>query len=178
MKQQKNHTPKCQPHQALSGSALFASLSICSIARVFNQNPLHFLFEHPILIYTHALGIGTNIQSKKSNKEPCRQQHKLTFSINQNIPVMAAIAVRKKVVSIGHFSLCFRLQSTFYLLEEFKSNCMHWMHWKPEKNRTEPNELAELKYSKSLTQMICSFIFMLRHISKHSFIPFKIRKKD
>ena len=30
---------------------------------------------------------------------------------------------------------------------------MHWMHWKSEKNRTEPNELDELKYSKSLTQM-------------------------
>ena len=30
---------------------------------------------------------------------------------------------------------------------------MYWMHWKSEKNRTEPNELDELKYSKSLTQM-------------------------
>ena len=30
---------------------------------------------------------------------------------SQNIPVMAAIAVRKKVISIGHFSPCFRLQS-------------------------------------------------------------------
>ena len=68
---------------------------------------------------------------------------------------MAAIAVRKKVISIGHFSPCFRLQSLqiFYLLEEIKSNYMHWMHWKSEKNRTEPNELDELKYSKSLTQM-------------------------
>ena len=68
---------------------------------------------------------------------------------------MATIAVRKKVISIGHFSPCFCLQSLqiFYLLEEIKSNCMHWMHWKSEKNRTEPNELDELKYSKSLTQM-------------------------
>ena len=30
---------------------------------------------------------------------------------------------------------------------------MHWMHWKSENNRFEPNELDELKYSKSLTQM-------------------------
>ena len=30
---------------------------------------------------------------------------------------------------------------------------MYWIHWKSEKNRTEPNELDELKYSKSLTQM-------------------------
>ena len=28
-----------------------------------------------------------------------------------NLPVMAAIAVRKKAISIGHFSLCFRFQS-------------------------------------------------------------------
>ena len=30
---------------------------------------------------------------------------------------------------------------------------MYWMHRKSDKNRTEPNELDELKYSKSLTQM-------------------------
>ena len=73
----------------------------------------------------------------------------------KKIPVTAAIAVRKKVVSIGHFSPCFRLQSLqmFDLLEEIKSNYTHWMYWKSEKNRTEPNELNELKYSKSLTQM-------------------------
>ena len=43
------------------------------------------------------------------------------------VPVMAAIAVRKKVISIGHFSPCFCLQSLqiFYLLEEIKSNYMH-----------------------------------------------------
>ena len=43
------------------------------------------------------------------------------------IPVMAAIAVRKKVISIGHFSSCFRLQSLqiFFLLEEIKSDYMH-----------------------------------------------------
>ena len=47
------------------------------------------------------------------------------------------------------------------------------MHQKPEKNRTEPNELDELKYSNStrqpalLTDML-SCICMLK--SKHSFI--------
>ena len=58
---------------------------------------------------------------------------------------------------------------------------MYWMHWKSEKNRNEPNELNELKYSKSLNQLcslICSCICMLRHVSKHLFIPFKIKKKD
>ena len=58
---------------------------------------------------------------------------------------------------------------------------MYWMHWKSEKNRNEPNEVNELKYSKSLNQLCsltCSCICMLRHVSKHSFIPFKIRKKD
>ena len=57
---------------------------------------------------------------------------------------MAAIAVRKKVVSIGKFSPSFFLQSLqFYVLIALKSK----------KNRTEPNEVDELKYSKSLTQM-------------------------
>ena len=32
------------------------------------------------------------------------------------LPVMAAIAVRKKVISIGHFSACFRLQSLKFIL--------------------------------------------------------------
>ena len=36
----------------------------------------------------------------------------------------------------------------FFLLDQIKSNCMYWLHWKSEKNRTEPNELDELKYSK------------------------------
>ena len=76
------------------------------------------------------------------------------------LPVMAAIAVRKRVISIGHFSSCYCLQSLqiFCLLEEIKSNCMHWMHWKSDKKRTEPNELDELKYSKSLIQIHLSHL--------------------
>ena len=114
------------------------------------------------------------------------------------LPVMATIAMRKKVVSIGHFSPSFWLLSLqfvspnkldnssyvntsnggcrreeksrkhwsfftkflsfvtaifFYLFDQIKSYCMYWLHWKSEKNRTEPNELDELKYSKSLNQM-------------------------
>ena len=34
----------------------------------------------------------------------------------KELPVMAAIAVRKKVISIGHFSACFRLQSLKFIL--------------------------------------------------------------
>ena len=47
----------------------------------------------------------------------------------ESIPVMAAIAVRKKVVSIGHFSPCFYLQSLnfFYLLDQVKSNLYVWI---------------------------------------------------
>ena len=43
------------------------------------------------------------------------------------LPVMAAVAVRKKVVSIGHFSPCFCLQSWnfFHLLDQIKSNYMY-----------------------------------------------------
>ena len=80
------------------------------------------------------------------------------------------IGVRKKVISIGHFSPCFCHQSLKYLLDKIKSNCMYWLHWKSEKNRTEPNELDELKYSNStrqpalLTDMLYC-ICMLR--SKH-----------
>ena len=32
----------------------------------------------------------------------------------------------------------------FSLLGQIKSNCMYWLHWKSEWNRTEPNELDEL----------------------------------
>ena len=39
-----------------------------------------------------------------------------------------------------------------YLLDQIKSKCMYWLRWKSEKDRTEPNELDELKYSKSLNQ--------------------------
>ena len=28
---------------------------------------------------------------------------------------------------------------SFYSLDQIKSNCMYWLHWKAEKNRTEPN---------------------------------------
>ena len=68
----------------------------------------------------------------------------------EEIPVMAAVAVRKKVISTGDFSPCFYLQSLnfFYLSDQIKSNCLHWLYWKSESNRTEPNELDELKYSK------------------------------
>ena len=41
-------------------------------------------------------------------------------------PVMGAIAVRKKVISIGHLSPCFRLQSLQFLLF-VRSNQDGWM---------------------------------------------------
>ena len=71
----------------------------------------------------------------------------------------------------------------FYLSDEIKSNCMYWLHWKSEKNRTEPNELDELKYSKSpnrQTAMLTDVLFrilLLRHVSKHLIILFEISKK-
>ena len=65
------------------------------------------------------------------------------------LPVMAAVAVRKKVVSIGHFSPSFCLQSFFHLLYQIKSYCINWLHWKLEKNRTEQNKLDKLEYLKS-----------------------------
>ena len=71
---------------------------------------------------------------------------------------------------------------SFYSLDQIKSNCMYWLHWKAEKNRTEPNELDELKYSKWFNQttsyahwhacicMLTSKIFL--------FISYIIRRKD
>ena len=90
------------------------------------------------------------------------------------LPVMAAVAVRKKVVSVVHFSPSFCLQSLqlFYLLDQIESNCIYWLHWKSEKNRTEPNELDELRYSKSLKQpamltdmLSCICMFKSKHLS-------------
>ena len=65
---------------------------------------------------------------------------------------MAAVAVRKKVVSINHFSPCFCFQSlqifSFVRLNEEELSILNAL--KIRENRTEPNELDELKYSKSL----------------------------
>ena len=62
---------------------------------------------------------------------------------------MGVVAVRKKVVSIGHFSPSFCLQFFFHLLYQIKSYCINWLHWKLEKNRTEQNKLDKLEYLKS-----------------------------
>ena len=64
---------------------------------------------------------------------------------------MAAIAVRKKVISIGHFSPCFRLQSqqTFLFVRLNQEQLYVLNVLKIRENRNEPNELDELKYSKS-----------------------------
>ena len=53
-----------------------------------------------------------------------KAQRKCVAEINT---VMAAVAVRKKVVSSGQFSPCFHLQSlkSFFLLDRIKSNCMY-----------------------------------------------------
>ena len=79
-----------------------------------------------------------------------------TLKLNDIIlPVRAAIPVKKIVVSIGHFpqNSCLQSLSLFYLFGLIKSNSMYSLQWNLEKNWTEPNELDQLKYSKSLTQM-------------------------
>ena len=40
----------------------------------------------------------------------------VTVQKNHTVPVMAAVAVRKKVVNIGHFSLSFYIQSLQFFL--------------------------------------------------------------
>ena len=95
---------------------------------------------------------------------------------------MAAVAVRKKVVSIGHFLPSFYFQTLhfFYLLYQIKSNCIYWLHWKSRENGTEPSKLDELKYSKSLNQISSyahwnAFLYLHAQL-KHLFILLKVRK--
>ena len=56
------------------------------------------------------------------------------------------------------------------------------MHWKTEKNRTEPNELDELKYSKSLSQMTsCAhwhiFVFARSDMYQNFYLKLKQKTK-
>ena len=64
---------------------------------------------------------------------------------------------RREEKNCKHWSLFTMLLSSvtdffFFLWHQIKSNCMYWLHWKSEKNRTEPNELDELKYSRLFNQ--------------------------
>ena len=91
---------------------------------------------------------------------------------------MAAFAVRKKVVSIGHFSLSFCLQSLqiFFFV---RSNQEELYVLIVLKDRTEPNELDELKSLNQTTSYAHwhALLYLHAHI-KYSFIyPFKNQKK-
>ena len=71
-----------------------------------------------------------------------------------HIPAVALSPWEKKswALIIFYHVFIFSHCKSFYLLDQIKSNCMYWLYWKSEKNRTEPNELDELKCSKSLNQ--------------------------
>ena len=69
---------------------------------------------------------------------------------------------------------------SFYLLDQIKSNCLYWSYQKSEKDRTEPNELDELKMIKitpdnQLGSLTC-FLYFHAHI-KYLFI-YPIKEKD
>ena len=84
------------------------------------------------------------------------------------ISVMAAVA---KFLSL--------VTENFILFDQIKSNCVFRLHLKSEKNRTEPNELDELKCSESIIQTLTCFpAFACSHQNIYLFIPIKIRKKD
>ena len=72
--------------------------------------------------------------------------HQKSITLLYMIPVAATVAVRKKVVSIGHLLPNFNLQSLqlFWFVRSNQEQ-LYWLHWKSKKNRTEPNELDELK---------------------------------
>ena len=80
-----------------------------------------------------------------------------------------------------HLAFVFSHCKSFFLLDQINSNCMYWLHWKSEKNRTEPNELDELKCSKSLNQTISYahwHAFLYLHAPIKTFIyPIKNQKK-
>ena len=52
-----------------------------------------------------------------------------------------------------HQAFVFSHCNFFYLSDQIESNCMYWLHWNSEKNRTGPNDLNELKCSKSINQI-------------------------
>ena len=68
-----------------------------------------------------------------------------------------------------HQAFVFSHCKSFYLLDQIQSNCVFRLHLKSEKNRTEPNELDELKCSKSLNQTTSyahwhAFLYLHAHI--------------
>ena len=74
------------------------------------------------------------------------------------------------------FSHC----KSFYLSDQIKRNCKYWMHWKSEEKRTEPNELDELKWSKSLNRTTSyahwnAFLYLHAHIN--TFLNFSIKNQ-
>ena len=100
----------------------------------------------------------TNLPSRFDHANPKCIKIYVLFAVNiiLVIPVMAAVAVRKKSLALVSFHQAFIFShcKSFFRLDQIKSNCMYWFHWKSEKKRTEPNELDELKCSKSLNQTI------------------------
>ena len=72
--------------------------------------------------------------------------------LSKSMPSFTSIGgCRREEKSHKHWSF-FTIFSHWNFVDQIKSNCMYWLHWKSEKNGTEPNELDELKYSKSLNQ--------------------------
>ena len=73
---------------------------------------------------------------------------------------------------VFHQAFVFSHCKCLYLLDQIKRNCMYWLHWKSEKNRTEPYELDEL------CSLTCFLLSACSHHSIYLSIPLKIRKKD
>ena len=66
-----------------------------------------------------------------------------------NLPVIAAVVVRKKVVSV--FNMLFSSVTAILFISQIKSRAIVCIGCTENQgNRTEPNELDELNYSKSL----------------------------
>ena len=82
------------------------------------------------------------------------------------------------------FAMLF-FQSLLYLsfVWSIQEQFMYWLHWKSEKNRTEPNEQDALKYSKSLNQMTSyahwhAFLYLHAKIKTYIHISYLISEKN
>ena len=106
-------------HLAQSYSSLiFSAFNIYNCSWFNLKNEVYRTF----LCYTHWV-------RKERNREFLFLDLSTDFISRVVLPVMAAIAARKKVISIGHFSLSVCLQSlNLFLLDQIKSNSIYWFY--------------------------------------------------
>ena len=92
---------------------LAPELVLLSIQPIWNVSAQRFVLRMKQGLFHVGDRMVTHAQHLNSTHTPY---------VSSQLPVMAAVAVRKKVVSIGHSSL---FSVTEILLDQIKSNCMY-----------------------------------------------------